>query len=106
MAGSLRSPGAKPDKNENREACEADLSPKGEEIQVASLQIEALLIRPIVATSAGGTRQTAALQIVAKNQDRFLIVLSGEGMKGLIEDMQTFLEENRGIAESKSQARQ
>jgi hypothetical protein len=72
--------------------------PQFSQSKMASLQIEALLIRPIVATSAGGTKQTAALQIVAKNQDRFLVVLFGEGMKGLIADMQALLEDNPGIA--------
>jgi len=73
---------------------------------MASRQIEALLIRPVIATSAGGTRQTAALQIVAKNGDRFLVVLSGEGLKALTEDMQAFLEENPEIQEWKSERRQ
>jgi hypothetical protein len=70
------------------------------------IQIEATLMRSAVAASADGTVKTAALEIVAKNGDRYLVVLSGEGMKGLIEDMQVFLEENPEIAELKSVPRQ
>jgi hypothetical protein len=69
-------------------------------------QIEALFIRPVVAESEDNTRRTTALEIVAKNGDQFLLVLSGEGMKGLIQDMQSFLEENPEIAEWKSEPRQ
>ena len=70
------------------------------------IQIEATLMRSAVAASADGTVKTAALEIVAKNGDQYLVVLSGEGMKGLIEDMQVFLEENPEIAELKSVPRQ
>jgi hypothetical protein len=70
------------------------------------IQIEATLMRSAVAASADGTAKTAALEIVAKNGDQYLVVLSGEGMKGLIEDMQVFLEENPEIAELKSVPRQ
>ena len=70
------------------------------------IQIEATLMRSAVAASADGTVKTPALEIVAKNGDRYLVVLSGEGMKGLIEDMQVFLEENPEIAELKSVPRQ
>ena len=70
------------------------------------IQIEATLMRSAVAASADGTGKTAALEIVAKNGDQYLVVLSGEGMKGLIEDMQVFLEENPEIAELKSVPRQ
>ena len=70
------------------------------------IQIEATLMRSAVAASADGTVKTAALEIVAKNGDQYLVILSGEGMKGLIEDMQVFLEENPEIAELKSVPRQ
>ena len=48
----------------------------------------------------------AGLEIVAKDGAQFLLVLSGEGMKGLIQDMQLFLEEHPQIAESRSEPRQ
>jgi hypothetical protein len=68
------------------------------------VQIEAILIPPVVAQ--GNTRQTAALEIVSKTGDQFLIVLSGEGMKELLQEIQTFLEENPEIEEWKSEPRQ
>ena len=43
--------------------------------------IHAALARPVVVT---GPTQLAGIEIVAKNGDRFVVVLSGEGMKGLI----------------------
>ena len=49
---------------------------------------------------------SAGLEIVAKDGAQFLLVLSGEGMKGLIQDMQLFLEEHPQIAESRSEPRQ
>jgi hypothetical protein len=73
---------------------------------MARRQIEAMIIRPVVATSAGRTRQTTALDIVAKNGDRFLVLLSGEGMKALTEDMQTLLEKHPEIEERKSEEQQ
>jgi hypothetical protein len=65
--------------------------------------IHAALARPVVVT---GPTQLAGIEIVAKNGDRFVVVLSGEGMKGLIQDMQSFLDDNPRIAETKSQPRQ
>lgn len=67
-------------------------------------QIEAAMIRPVAAHSA--TRQTAALEIVQKNGDRLLVVLSGEGLKKLHEDIGTFLDENPEMAELRSERRQ
>jgi hypothetical protein len=61
-------------------------------------------MRPVIAHSE--TEQAAGLEILALNGDVFLVVLSGQGMKGLIQDMQSFLEENPQIAETKSLPRQ
>ena len=54
--------------------------------------IHAALMRPIVLDSPTG-EQAAGFEIVAKNGDQFLVPLSGEGMKGLIEDTRLLLEE-------------
>jgi len=60
--------------------------------------------RPVeVKTDAG---PSAAIEIVAKTGDQFVIVLSGEGMTGLIEDMKLFLQEFPHLAAIRSQARQ
>jgi hypothetical protein len=61
-------------------------------------------MRPIVLQSATG--EQAGLELVAKNGDQFLVPLSGEGMKGLIQDMQLFLEEHPHLAKIQSQPRQ
>jgi hypothetical protein len=50
--------------------------------------INAALMRPIALVSHTG--EQAGLEIVAKNGDQFLVPLSGEGMQGLIQDMQLF----------------
>jgi hypothetical protein len=47
--------------------------------------INTALMRPI--TFVSHTGEQAGLEIVAKNGDQFLVPLSGEGMKGLIQDM-------------------
>ena len=54
--------------------------------------IHVALMRPIVLDSPTG-EQAAGFEIVAKNGDQFLVPLSGEGMKGLIEDTRLLLEE-------------
>ena len=53
-----------------------------------------------------GEDDAAGLEIVAENGDRFVIALSGEGMKGLIEDMQSFLDDHPHLADQKSRPRQ
>ena len=70
------------------------------------IQIEATLMRSAVAASADGTVKTAALEIVAKNGDQYLVILSGEGMKGLIEDTRLLLEEHPHLARIQSPPRQ
>jgi hypothetical protein len=66
--------------------------------------ISAALIRPIALESATG--QQAGLEIVAESGDQFLVRLSGEGMKGLIGDMQSFLGDHPHLADQKSRPRQ
>jgi hypothetical protein len=66
--------------------------------------INAALMRPIALVSHTG--EQAGLEIVAKNGDQFLVPLSGEGMQGLIQDMQLFLEEHPHLAKTLSLPRQ
>jgi hypothetical protein len=66
--------------------------------------INAALMRPITLVSHTG--EQAGLEIVAKNGDQFLVPLSGEGMKELIEEMQLFLEEHPHLAKIQSLPRQ
>jgi hypothetical protein len=66
--------------------------------------INAALMRPIALVSHAG--EQAGLEIVAKNGDQFLVPLSGEGMKGLIQDMQLFLDEHPHLAKTRSLPRQ
>ena len=66
--------------------------------------INAALMRPILLKNDTG--EIPGLEIVAKNGDRFLVPLSGEGMKGLIEDMRLFLEEHPELAKIQSPPRQ
>ena len=66
--------------------------------------IKAVLTRPIVLVSHTG--EQAGLEIVAKNGDQFLVPLSGEGMKGLIQDMRLFLDEHPHLAKTRSLPRQ
>jgi sensor domain CHASE-containing protein len=68
------------------------------------IPIFAASARPLEVTTDQGP--AAGLKIVAKNGDQFVIVLSGEGMRALIEDMQSFLESSPQIAKIQSQARQ
>jgi hypothetical protein len=63
--------------------------------------VRAALIRPV-----RGEGDAVGLEIVPENEGPFVIALSGEGMKGLIEDMQSFLDEHPEIAEQKSRPRQ
>ena len=71
---------------------------------MATHLIRALLMRSVEMQTKTGP--VAGLEILADNEDRFLVALSGEGMKKLIQDMQSFLEENPQIAETKSLQRQ
>ena len=66
--------------------------------------INTALMRPI--TFVSHTGEQAGLEIVAKNGDQFLVPLSGEGRKGLIQDMQLFLEERPHLAKIQSPPRQ
>ena len=67
--------------------------------------IHAALMRPIVLDSPTG-EQAAGFEIVAKNGDQLLVPLSGEGMKGLIEDTRLLLEEHPHLARIQSPPRQ
>lgn len=58
-------------------------------------------MRPVV-----DDHQRAALEVVQTNGARFLIVLSGEGLKGVAEDILAFLADNPLLAGQKSQPRQ
>ena len=66
--------------------------------------INVALMRPIALVSHAG--EQAGLEIVAKNGDQFSVPLSGEGMQGLIQDMQLFLEEHPHLAKTRSLPRQ
>jgi hypothetical protein len=79
-------------------------SPTGEKAMPTPTIINAALMRPIVLGSPTG--EQAGFEIVAKNGDQFLVPLSGEGMKGLIQDMQLFLEEHPHLAKIQSPPRQ
>ena len=63
--------------------------------------IRVVLVRPIL-----GENDAVGLEIVPESGDRFVIALSGEGMKGLIEDMQSFLDDHPHLADQKSRPRQ
>ena len=69
------------------------------------IQINATLIRPIETESASGARGVA-LEIHALDEAQYLVVLSGEGLQGLLQDIQAFLQEHPEIAEMKSRPRQ
>lgn len=66
--------------------------------------INAAFMRPIVLNSPTG--EQVGLELIAKNGDQFVVPLSGEGMKVLIQDMQKFLEEHPQLAKIQSPPRQ
>jgi len=66
--------------------------------------IWAVSMRPTEARTDEGP--AVALETVAKTGDQFVIVLSGEGLAGLIRDIQSLLEESPHIARWRSQERQ
>ena len=55
---------------------------------------------------AGGWSENRWLEVVEESGDRFVIALSGEGLKGLAADIQAFLDEDPELAEIKSPPRQ
>jgi hypothetical protein len=66
--------------------------------------IWATSMRPTEVQTDGGP--AVALEIVAETGDQFVIVLSGEGLAGLIQDIQLLLEESPHIAGWRGRARQ
>ena len=56
-------------------------------------------VRPIVLESSTGQR--VGLEFVAENGDQFVVPLSHEGMIGLIQDMQSFLEGHPHLAQNR-----
>jgi hypothetical protein len=57
-------------------------------------QIDATLIRPIVVVSRGTQEKIVALEVHSLNGQQFLVVLSRDGMKELVKEMQVFLREH------------
>jgi hypothetical protein len=57
-------------------------------------QIDATLIRPIVVVSRETQEKLCALEVHSLNGQQFLVVLSREGMKELVKEMQLFLREH------------
>jgi len=66
--------------------------------------IRATSMRPTEVQTDEGP--AVALEIVAKTGDQFAIVLSGEGLAGLIQDIQALLKESPHIVGWRSRARQ
>ena len=66
--------------------------------------IWATSMRPIEVQTDGGP--AVALEIVAETGDQYVIVLSGEGLAGPIQDIQSLLEESPYLARWQGRARQ
>jgi hypothetical protein len=66
--------------------------------------VRAALMRPIIGEADG--QKTVGLEVVEGSGERFVIALSGEGLKGLATDIQSFLDEDQELAEIKSPSRQ
>jgi hypothetical protein len=69
------------------------------------MQINATFIRPVETESTSGARGVA-LEIHALDEAQYLVVLSGEGLQVLLQEIQAFLQENPHLAEMKSRPRQ
>jgi hypothetical protein len=71
-------------------------------------QINATLIRPIVVWSEPQNQGVpgVALEVHSLDGEQFLIVLSGEGLKGLAQDIESFFQGHPQLAEMKSRPRQ
>jgi hypothetical protein len=71
-------------------------------------QINATVIRPIVVWSEPQDRGVAgvALEVHSLDGEQFVIVLSGEGLKALAQDIESFFREHPQLAEMKSRPRQ
>jgi hypothetical protein len=72
------------------------------------IQVNATFIRPIVVWSEPHDQGVAgvALEVHSLDGEQFVIVLSGEGLKLLAQDIQSFFQEHPEIAEMKSRPRQ
>jgi hypothetical protein len=71
-------------------------------------QIRAMAIRPIVVWSEPQNQGSVgvALEVLSLDGEQFVIVLSGEGLKALAQDIESFFQEHPQLAEMKSRPRQ